>query len=77
MKYLFYCLFTPPVEDLPTPEIDPYEWHAHSWREPKALRLERKEKNFLVGVGSMVAAEKRVVVHPRVHWSSMDLVLQE
>ena len=46
MKYLFYCLITHTHRGGPTPEIDRYERHAHSWREP-TLRLERKEKIFL------------------------------
>ena len=76
MKYLFYCLVTP--RGGPTPEIDSYERHAHSWREPKALRLEEKEKkNNLVRVGSKVAAEKLGVVQSRVHLPSLGWAWQE
>ena len=75
-KYLFYCLITPPCGG-PTPEIDPYERQTHNWLEPKALRLEKEKKNFVLRVRSMVAFEKLVWVHSRVHSSSTGRVVQE
>ena len=42
--YIYFTASSPPLHGGPTPEIDPFEWHAHNWRESKALRLERKEK---------------------------------
>jgi hypothetical protein len=74
MKNLFYCLITPPV-GRPTPEIDPYERHAHNWREPKAKRLEKEKKN-LWRAGSRDTAEVRDVVRSLVRLSSVGLVVQ-
>ena len=49
-SHLFYCriqiLIRPTSRGGPKPEIDPYERYAHHWCEPKAMRLERKEKRF-------------------------------
>jgi hypothetical protein len=41
---IYFTASSPPL-GRPTPEIDPYERHAHNWREPKAKRLEKEKKN--------------------------------
>ena len=80
MKYLFYRLITAlvtPPRGGPTPKIDPYKRHAHSWREPKATR--KKRKYFCVRVESKeVEAEKLGGAHSLVHCcSSVGRVWQE
>jgi hypothetical protein len=42
---IYFTASSPPL-GRPTPEIDPYERHAHNWREPKAKRLEKEKKNL-------------------------------
>jgi hypothetical protein len=42
---IYFTASSPPLGRA-TPEIDPYERHAHNWREPKAKRL-KKEKSVV------------------------------
>ena len=37
MRCNIYFTASSPPRGGPTPEIDPYEWQTHNWREPKAL----------------------------------------
>ena len=78
MKLNIYFTASSPPRGEPTPEIDPYERHAHSWREPKAKRLGYKEKEKIcdVGSGSTGVAEVRVVAHSRARLLSSGLVWQ-
>ena len=48
MKYLFYCLITPPPRGGPTPEIDPYEWHTQTVgvSQRRCDSKEKKKKNL-------------------------------
>jgi hypothetical protein len=70
---IYFTASSPPLGRPTPPEIDPYERHAHNWREPTAKRLEKEKKNLRDG-GSREAYEGRDAIHSRAHPWSKDRV---
>ena len=76
-RNIYFTASSSPSHTQHTPEIDPYERHAHNWREPKAKRLEKKKKFVLDLIyGGIRGTGWLVVAHSRVHLSSGDRVMQ-